>query len=156
MSRTIHPERTEGPPSTAPSGRKIGHSPHPEDESSGSMPLPFQGTTPKPISVSPYFPRKRQDCEVLAIKTPVSKLKQTEAHCSIPKYGEKWIEKIEKAHPEKLKPIFDECRKSQQHIQRTIEALCDNKDYCANSLASLITSRMSGFDIARTVSARCL
>ncbi len=53
MSRTIRPEGAEGVPSTAPSGREIGHSPHPEDESSGSIPLPFQGTNPKPIPVSP-------------------------------------------------------------------------------------------------------
>ncbi|GAK57060.1 hypothetical protein U27_04024 [Candidatus Vecturithrix granuli] len=33
-------------------------------------------------------------------------------------YGEKWIEKIEEAHPEKLKPMFDKCRESQQREEK--------------------------------------
>jgi hypothetical protein len=41
ISRTIRPEGAEGATATTPSGREIRHSPHPEDESSGSIPLPF-------------------------------------------------------------------------------------------------------------------
>jgi hypothetical protein len=59
MSRTVRPEGAEGTPSTARSGREIRHSPHPEDESSGSIPLPFQGTTPKAYLPALIPPHKR-------------------------------------------------------------------------------------------------
>ncbi|MBF0606270.1 MAG: Swt1 family HEPN domain-containing protein [Candidatus Magnetobacterium sp. LHC-1] len=46
------------------------------------------------------------------------------------KYGEPWIDKLEKAHS-KLKPIFDKCREAQQKEEKSFKdrASCDLIDY---------------------------